>query len=45
MPTGFDPAACFTNYRNDGLVYHVGSTVAIPASYSIGGIGGNCGLR
>ena len=39
VPAGLDASAYFVNYRNDGLVHQVGSTLTIPAGYSISGVG------
>ena len=39
IPSGFDPANCFKNYSNAGILHQVGSILDISSNYSIYGIG------
>jgi autotransporter-associated beta strand protein len=39
LPIGFDPSQYFAVYKNDGITHQVGSTLEIPTTRSIYGIG------
>jgi autotransporter-associated beta strand protein len=39
VPNGFDPHTRFSSFRNDGLTHQLGSSLTIPSTYSIKGIG------